>query len=192
MGIKQVDFNPFSQQYGDAVGPVARNAAAQPPMPRQQQMPTDLDTGLQDPLTQDQINQEAAVARNRALPGRFNERAKRLEAQQIINDMRQRYANNPGALAMINFLAASHDYGNTQNQALRGMARSPAVTGQVPQANPLQQFQTPQQAQPSAPQSQGGPYQQRMRAKPGMVVNGYRLMNPAKPNDPQSWQPIGK
>lgn len=40
---------------------------------------------------------------------------------------------------------------------------------------------------------QGIPQQQNyapMRPRPGMVVNGYRLVNPAKPNDRASWQPV--
>jgi hypothetical protein len=46
---------------------------------------------------------------------------------------------------------------------------------------------------PSVQPGSGIPRQQNyqsMRPRPGMVVNGYRLVNPAKPNDRASWQPV--
>ncbi len=46
---------------------------------------------------------------------------------------------------------------------------------------------------PSVQPGSGIPQQQQyqaMRPRPGMVVNGYRLVNPAKPNDRASWQPV--
>jgi hypothetical protein len=63
---------------------------------------------------------------------------------------------------------------------------------------PMRRMESMDRAQPQArlPSIQAGsgvPQQQRyqsMRPRPGMVVNGYRLVNPAKPNDRASWQPV--
>ena len=65
---------------------------------------------------------------------------------------------------------------------------------------PRMPLQRPSQVDPSSVArpgeyrpGQGIPRQQSyapMRPRPGMVVNGYRLVNPAKPNDRASWQPV--
>lgn len=78
------------------------------------------------------------------------------------------------------------------------MSREPLQRIQDPssvaQPGELQQFsQQPRPRLPSVQPGSGIPRQQNyqpMRPRPGMVINGYRLVNPAKPNDRASWQPV--
>ena len=203
MGITPVDHNPFATQYGPANGPItSRTRGMQPPAPREYPRlpavtraplpPAGVDApGLQQPWGRDQINQMVDDAQGKRTAIGMIQRGQKADAQMIIDDMKRRYANNPGAMSMINFLAAQHNYGDAMSNTLKRMIpRQPGAQPRpVEQIDPRTQVVGPTQPQ-QEPVMQQPPRYGNTPPRQGMVVNGYRLVDPSRPNDRSSWQPI--
>lgn len=214
MGFTPVDYHPFATQYdtpnGPAMGP--RRPGTQPPAPRatlSQTLPYE-EPGLTEPWTREQVDQavrgDPGVRTARGLA----DRGKAAQSQMIIDDMKRRYGNNPGAMAMIKFLDANGKYGDVMTSTLKRM--TPRGQQQGPQPRPFDEIDPATQA--VAPPYQGGmemPIQQRgqeytpqnprpvygrpqqrqpMMPRPGMVLNGHVLLDATRPNDRNSWKRI--
>jgi hypothetical protein len=129
-------------------------------------------------------------------------RGEQATQDRLFQDLRQRFIGNPQALSMLKYLEAQQKYGDRTLDTLKAAQLRPAQPmdtlppdpssvarpGEYQQASmPAQRMQPAQQPRQQIPQQQT---YQSMRPRPGMVVNGYRLVNPAKPNDRASWQPV--
>lgn len=194
MGIKPVDYNPFATQYGQPdqyTSPSPYMRRPQAPA-REVVAPGYMEPGRQEPWDPSQLPDYARQEADpgvRTARGMIN-RGNKAEADKVFQELRQRFINNPQALSMLKFLQAQQGYEQQRTKALQSMV-TPEQQQTIPQWP--QSYQPPNQLQQQGPREQIPRQQQyqSMRPRPGMVVNGYRLVNPAKPNDPTSWQAIG-
>lgn len=204
MPITPVDYNPFAAQYGTP-NTYTDPRRRQPPQAPQQAstMPA---PGLEEPLPFDQPAMEASRRRMDSDPGVRTARGLVTRGQQaeqdlLFRDLRQRFANNPQAMSMLRYLERQQQYDNKVTQALKSaqlrssqpMDTLPNDPASVARPGEYGQVRNPPVQRMQYRPGQGIPQQQNyqpMRPRPGMVVNGYRLVNPAKPNDRASWQPV--
>jgi hypothetical protein len=204
MPITPVDYNPFAAQYGEPNRYTDPRRRQPPQTPQVSTMPA---PGLEEPqpfndpeITQSRQRMDAdpGVRTARGLVRRGEEATQ----DRLFQDLRSRFINNPQALSMLKYLEAQQRYGDQTLKTLKAaqlrpaqpMDTLPADQSSVARPGEYQQAQMPaQRMQPAQQPGSGIPRQQNyqaMRPRPGMVVNGYRLVNPAKPNDRASWQPV--
>jgi hypothetical protein len=197
MPISPVDYDPFAPEYGGEDQFTRPTPGLTPRQPAQ--MAT-------EPPPFDEPAMRASQARMQADPGvrtarGLVRRGEQATQDRLFQDLRQRFIGNPQALSMLKYLEAQQKYGDRTLDTLKAAQLRPAQPmdtlppdpSSVARPGEYQQASMPaQRMQPQQPGS-GVPQQQQyraMRPRPGMVVNGYRLVNPAKPNDRASWQPV--
>lgn len=195
MPITPVDYNPFAAQYGE---PNRYTDPRRKPPPQGPQVSTMPAPGLEEPQPFNEPEMVQSRQRMDADPGvrtarGLVRRGEQAQQDTLFQDLRSRFINNPQALSMLKYLEAQQKYGNQTLKAMEAAKLGP----QQPQVLPADQssvarpgeLQQMSQMQPGSGIPRQQSYQP-MRPRPGMVVNGYRLVNPAKPNDRASWQPV--
>lgn len=209
MPITPVDYNPFAAQYGE---PNRYTDPRRKPPPQGPQVSTMPAPGLEEPQPFNEPEMVQSRQRMDADPGvrtarGLVRRGEQAQQDTLFQDLRSRFINNPQALSMLKYLEAQQKYGNQTLKAMEAAKLGPqqpqvlpADQSSVARPGELQQMSQmqPRQQSPLQPAQRmqpgsGIPRQQSyqpMRPRPGMVVNGYRLVNPAKPNDRASWQPV--
>lgn len=201
MPITPVDYNPFAEQYGSP------NRYTDPRRRQPPQASTMPAPGLEEPLPFNEPEMVQSRQRMDADPGvrtarGLVQRGQQAQQDTLFQDLRARFINNPQALSMLKYLEAQQRYENQAAKTMKAAQLRPTLPmdtlpqdpSSVARPGELQQFsQQPRPRLPSVQPGSGIPRQQNyqpMRPRPGMVINGYRLVNPAKPNDRASWQPV--